>query len=163
MLKNTSLRMKLMTGFALVAIIAAVIGGVGVTNLKKLAAADNRMFEMMTVPLAQIDDISTAFQRMRCNLLELQFADSNAKINDLGKRIADREKEIAENIPMFEKTLLTEEGQKLTKDLKENLDKYEYLQKKICILDKRRKEKRRIGFLERRNGEDQSGYTVSHS
>jgi methyl-accepting chemotaxis protein len=83
---------------------------------------------------------------MRCNLLEVQFADSNEKINDLEKRIADSEKEIAENIPKFEKTLLTEEGHKLTRDLKENLDRYEGLEKKYLSLISAGKKNEAVAF-----------------
>ena len=159
MFKNMSLKKKLMSGFVAVAVIAAVIGGVGAFNLKKLDDADTRMYEMMTVPLEQIAMTSTAFQRMRCDLLGMQFADSNEKINEIEKKIADREKEIAENIPKFEKTLLTEEGRKLNKDLKENLAKFEELEKKYdaqfkVVFDAIRElmrspepKKRPIGFL----------------
>jgi methyl-accepting chemotaxis protein len=57
MLKKMSLKMKLMTGFVSVAIIAVIIGGVGIVSLKKLDAAETKIYEMMTVPLAQIGDI----------------------------------------------------------------------------------------------------------
>jgi methyl-accepting chemotaxis protein len=134
MFKNMSLKMKLMSGFVALAIVAAVIGGVGIVNLKKLDAADARMYEMMTEPLGQLSDISTAFQRMRNNLLEMQLANSVTKVNDLEKRIADRQNEISENIPKFEKTLLTEEGRKLTRDLKENLGSYAAQEKKYVSL-----------------------------
>ncbi len=134
MLNNMSLRMKLMSGFILIAVIAAIIGGIGYFNLKKLDAADTKMYEMMTVPLGQIGDIRGSFQRMRSNLLEMQFAETPGAIKALEKKVADRDAEIASAIPLFEKSILTDEGHKLTKDLKDNLDSYEKLQQKYIAL-----------------------------
>jgi methyl-accepting chemotaxis protein len=134
MLKNMSLKMKLMSGFAAVAIVAAVIGGVGMYNINSLEKADARMYEKLTVPLEQIGMISGAFQRMRCNLLELQFAESNAQVADLEKRITARQKEIADNLPKFEQTILTADGQKLMKELKENMVIFEEQTKKYITM-----------------------------
>jgi len=50
-MSNMSLKMKLMTGFILVAIIAAVIGLIGIIDIKKIDTADTVLYEKITVPL----------------------------------------------------------------------------------------------------------------
>lgn len=134
MLNNMSLKKKLMAGFVSLAVVAAVIGGVGAYNINTLQNADRKMYETMTVPLEQFAISSTAFQRMRCDLLGMQFADSSATIADAEKRVAERQKDLDENLPKIEKTILTAEGQNLMKDLKENVARFEVQCKKYVPL-----------------------------
>ena len=67
---DMKLKAKLMTGFILVALVAAIIGGVGIQKLKQLDDADTKMYEKITMPLGDLADISTDFQRIRINVRE---------------------------------------------------------------------------------------------
>jgi methyl-accepting chemotaxis protein len=128
--QNLKISVKLLSAFIIVAIIAGIIGIVGVKEIKVIDDADTKLYEMMTVPLGQLGDIGVAFQRIRCNMLEMQFVDSNEAMKSLEARSAEHEKEIAEIMPKYEKTILTDEGRKLFKDFQDNLKKFNELSKK---------------------------------
>ena len=121
-MSNMSLKMKLMTGFILVAIIAAVIGGIGIIDIKKIDNADTVLYEKITVPLGEIGEAAIAFQRMRCNLAEMQIVSTSEELKDLVKRVVERQADIAKLLASFEKTLVTEEGKKRIAELKKGVD-----------------------------------------
>jgi methyl-accepting chemotaxis protein len=124
MLNNMSLKKKLIVGFIVVAIIAAAIGGVGIFNINKIDAAGNLMYEKLTVPLGEIGDASTAFQRMRCNLIEMQQAGTSMEIKDLEKRVSERTADISGLLISYEKTLVSEEGRKRMGDIKTAMGRF---------------------------------------
>ncbi|GAB4301851.1 MAG: hypothetical protein Fur0034_16080 [Desulfuromonadia bacterium] len=115
---------KLMTGFILVAIVAGVIGGFGITRIKHIDEDGTHLYTNMTVPLAEIGAISTSFQRMRCNMLEMVVAESADKVNENKKRADNRNADIATVMESFQKTILTEEGRKQFADLQQKLNAF---------------------------------------
>lgn len=98
---NMKIGTKLLSGFVLVALIAGIIGWVGVSNMRGIAAKDTMMYKNMLVPITQLGGISTAFQRVRVNLAKVL----------LSKSAADKEK-YREQI-----TTLSNEMSKLTEEL----------------------------------------------
>ena len=117
-INSLRLKTRLLGGFLIVAIIAAVIGTVGIWNLKKLDNADTLLYEKMTVPIEQLGIIADSFQRMRANLLEMTIADNAAAIKDMEKRVEDRRKEISDMASKVEPTMLTDEGRKAFSEFK---------------------------------------------
>jgi methyl-accepting chemotaxis protein len=118
MLSNMSLRKKLMSGFVLVALIAGVIGAVGIIELKRIEAADTLLFEKVTVPIEQLSNMSDAFQRIRVNVRDLIGASNSEERQRFEGRITELRKELGDNEDKFEKTILTDEGHKLFEDFK---------------------------------------------
>ena len=87
---------KLLSSFILVALIAGVIGYVGVAKLKLLDAAGQAMYGMNTLPLGDLLDVSTFYQRQRGNmrdlLLDRTIEEKNkhlAEIKELEKQVDD--------------------------------------------------------------------------
>ena len=78
---NLKVSAKLLLGFVLVAVIAAIIGILGIMDLKELNDSDTEMYENMTVPIAQMSDISTNFQRIRVNTREVIIANTNEEVS----------------------------------------------------------------------------------
>ena len=155
---NMTLKGKLLTGFIVVAVIAAVIGGVGIYNLKKISAADTRLYEKITVPLGELSDISTAFQRVRINLRE---ATGETKPQERQKDIETIKKlrqEISEKSDIFEKTILTEEGRKMFADFKASREAYGKVIDKAIGLSEAGKYAEAGAFL----GSDVDHYPVEH-
>ena len=127
---NMKLKAKLMTGFIMVAVIAAVIGTLGIQKIHQLEAADTKMYEKMTVPIGDIGEVATAFQRMRCNLLEMYTADSTERLNDQKKRADERDKEIEELSAKYEKSLFTDAGRKMFQEFRAEYKKFDEPEKK---------------------------------
>jgi methyl-accepting chemotaxis protein len=129
MFKNMKLRTKLMSGFMLVVIIAAAIGLTGAYDIQKLEKADTKLYEKVTVPLSDIAEVSTDFQRMRNNLLEILVATSATEIKGLEARIKEREEVIAKGLAAYEKSIITDEGKKKMDELKAALSRFEEQEK----------------------------------
>ncbi|MRR07101.1 MAG: methyl-accepting chemotaxis protein [Deltaproteobacteria bacterium] len=75
---NMKVSTKLLSGFVLVAMIAGIIGWVGVKNLRNIAAKDMMMYSDMLVPIAELSRVSTAFQRVRVNLAKVLLVKDKA-------------------------------------------------------------------------------------
>jgi len=121
---NMTLKGKLLTGFVLVAIVAAIIGGVGIYNIHKMDEADTKLYEKITIPIADLGNISTGFQRTRINLREMVGAESHADKQAAIDTIKKIRAENTERIDAFEKTILTDEGRKLFEEFKKSREAY---------------------------------------
>ena len=132
---NMTLKGKLLAGFITVAIIAGVIGGFGIYQLKLIDKADTKLYQKMMVPLGELAQISTDFQRLRVNLRD-RIATAAPEEQ---KRLADRIKDVRESIgkysDQYEKTILTEEGRKQFEDFKKTRTVYGPLMDKVIALD----------------------------
>lgn len=121
---NLKISVKLLSAFIIVALIAGVIGTIGVVELRQIATADEILYEKITVPVNDLGDIVASFQRVRINLREMVGADSAADkqaAQDLIKKLRD---DISVKSDAFEKTILTEEGKKLFEDFKKTREAY---------------------------------------
>jgi methyl-accepting chemotaxis protein len=126
---NLKISTKLITGFVIVSLIAAMIGFIGILKIREIDAADTKLYEKMAVPLGEIGALATSFQRMRCNLLEMLVAETPEKLNDQRKRADDRDKEIDELMAKFKTTILTEAGHKMFKEFEENYKRFDDAEK----------------------------------
>src|ERR1039458_6319047 len=64
MLSNIlELRTKMITGFVLVALITAVVGMIALRSMSMMAQADQRLYEDATVPLPELSNIGTSFEK----------------------------------------------------------------------------------------------------
>ena len=115
---NMKLKAKLMTGFILVAIVAGVIGTFAIIEIKQIAEADEKLYEKITIPLNDLADISTAFQRQRVNSRDLIDAVSTEEKQKFANRIKELREGNSKSVAAFEKTILTDEGRKLFEDYK---------------------------------------------
>ena len=75
---NLKTGVKLIGGFLAVVVITIIVGVVGITQLRAIDAADTWLYENMTVPLGELVDITTTYQRMRVNLRDLLLAETAA-------------------------------------------------------------------------------------
>jgi methyl-accepting chemotaxis protein len=121
---NMKLKAKLMTGFILVAIFAGAIGWYGIMEINQINDADTRLYEKITMPIADLGNISTGFQRIRINLRELVGAESQADKQTAVELIKKLRSENADRAASFEKTILTDEGRKLFEDFKKSREAY---------------------------------------
>ncbi len=106
---NLKIRAKLLIGFILIALIVGLVGYVGMTNIKALDESDTELYEQMTVPIAQLSDLSTAFQRVRANVRDAILANDLQTINDVVNKINERKVELDTAATEIEKTLTSEE------------------------------------------------------
>lgn len=107
---NQKISVKLIMSFTLVAIIAGVIGFVGVKNITTINKADTKLYTHMTVPMGQLVDISTEFQRVRVNLRDAILADNPEDAKSFTDKAKSLDAQMSKDIDVFAKTILTKEG-----------------------------------------------------
>lgn len=122
---NLKLKARLIAGFSLVALIAAVIGLIGIKYIKNIDDDDMMMYERAAAPLAQLDDIAGAFYKERLHSLELVQDDrqetKTTAMDNIKKQRAEMDK-ISEEL---KKSFMTEEGRKLFQGFVSARNEYE--------------------------------------
>lgn len=106
---NVRVGAKLIISFILVAFISGAMGVYAIYNIKTLDKSDTVLYENMTVPLQEIGQISTAFQRTRVNARDAIFAQTPDDIQANIDSITERRAEIDELAASFEKTIASDE------------------------------------------------------
>ena len=124
MFKNMKLAAKTMSGFIAIALIAAIIGAVGIVKIKLISSADMMMYQKIVVPLGEMADISVYFQRLRVNTRDAIYAKTQDERTVFEKKIQDIRNQIAEVSRSYEKTLFTDEGKSLFEQFKKARENY---------------------------------------
>jgi methyl-accepting chemotaxis protein len=141
------LKSKLLTGFMLVAVIAGVVGGIGIKFIKQIDAQDEKLYEKITVPLGDLANMSIAFQRVRINVRDLVETKDDKENQFFKDNILKLRQTITERSDKFEKTILTDEGRKLFSEFKEARNVYADYLTKIIELDSAKKDTEAIALL----------------
>ena len=115
---NLKISVKLLSAFIVVAVIAGIIGGIGIIELKKLDDNGDKMYNKITMPISDLGDISTAFQRQRVNSRDLIDATTAEEKQKFANRIKELREGNNKAVESFEKTILTEDGKKLFAEYK---------------------------------------------
>jgi methyl-accepting chemotaxis protein len=144
---NLKIGTKLISSFLLVAVIAAVIGAVGIIKIRQIDDADAKLYEKITVPLGDLAFISTSFQRARINLRD--FVGSNdPKEKQLAlDTLMQLRQGVRERVEKFEKTIITDEGRRLFAELKESRNIYMGYLDQMLELDKAGKNAKATALL----------------
>ncbi|MCX6135357.1 MAG: methyl-accepting chemotaxis protein [Ignavibacteriales bacterium] len=95
---DLSIAKKVIGCFMIVAVIAAANGYQGITSLQKVGAADLKLYEEMTLPLANCEGISTNFHRLRSDLFTILLATDPQRIAESASKISDRRADIEMNV-----------------------------------------------------------------
>lgn len=109
--KNLKIRTKLLTSFILIALLVGVVGFIGIVNTWSLQESDQELYENMTVPISQVGQMSTTFQKMRVNLRDMILANDPALIQSIEKSIAEDQQKIDTLAGDYQKTIQTDEMQ----------------------------------------------------
>jgi methyl-accepting chemotaxis protein len=109
---------KLVSGFLLVALVAAAIGLVGIEEIDKINRADSMLYEKLTVPLGDLGEIAVAFQKVRIDLRDLVETDDSGEKERIKEQIKSLRASIGEKVSALEKTIVTEEGHRLLEEYK---------------------------------------------
>ncbi len=111
--QNMKISKKLILGFGIVLAVAIAVGTVGVLNMQSIANNGQEMYEHMTMPIAELTQIATAFQRIRVNLREMILLTDPNEISDTLARAEERRAEMTEQQEAFAEKILSPELQKV--------------------------------------------------
>jgi len=106
---NMKISAKLILGFITVVLIVLAMGIVGFVSLKSVSKSDAQLYNNMTVPIQQMAEISTEFQRMRVNIRDMILTSNQEEIADYSNKIQERRANIDKLSTEFEKLILSKE------------------------------------------------------
>jgi methyl-accepting chemotaxis protein len=124
----------LISGFVIVAIIAGIIGGIGIYKILQIKEIAAEMYTKDTVPLGTLVQLGINSQKARVNLrgmmLDTDQERMAANADGLKKRYEDVEKLLAE----FEKNVTSEDGRKEITQIKSLVSGYKPIWEEIVNL-----------------------------
>jgi methyl-accepting chemotaxis protein len=121
---NLKISAKLLSGFIMVAIIAAVVGAVGIVSLKSADKSDTELYESMTVPISQLADINKEFQMIRVEIRNIIIETDAAKMKVIEDSIIQRKADLQSVSQEYEKTILSDKMKDLFKVYTNNMDSF---------------------------------------
>jgi len=136
---NLKISVKLILSFVLVALIAGLIGYEGISSLKTADNSDTFLYEANTFPLSLSSNISTSFQRMRANGLELVISTTSTDSENAVDKINSRNAEIEKTFSDFEKVNLPDESRQAVNNAKNNYEQFQIDFKRLIDLAKNKK------------------------
>ena len=131
---NMKISAKLVSSFCLMAIIAAVIGTLSVLKLTTLRDTAEEMYAVNTVPLSDLIDVTTQYQRMRVNVREL-FIDRTQE--DRQKHVAlinELDHQIDVSMKKVDDSSKAPDIKKLVAEAQAALNNYDPIREKIATL-----------------------------
>ena len=144
---NLKIGTKLLAGFIVVALIAGIIGFVGISNLRNIAKLDAELYELCTVPIADLNDTSLALQKIRVAYRDIVL---DKTLEDKNKRMAklqELDKVMGEGLAKIEKTIKAEEIKKEFANLKEAQTRFAPIRDKIINLSMQGKNDEALAFM----------------
>ena len=123
--KSLRLASQLLSAFILVALIAGVIGTIGIVNVGQLAASDKFMYEHATAPMKNLDAFNGNFQLVRNALSKLPAAPDKAKMDGVVAAHAKHWKLLQEALDAYSKQVFTSEEKSNLARLRELVANYD--------------------------------------
>ncbi len=135
-MNNLKIRTKLLASFIFVAILAGILGYVGITNMKKLDDADTKMYENAVIPLGYCVDIASYFHRIRVNVREIVLSDTKEEAETFYNIIDEYSENMDDLLSKYEPTIVDDVDRR-------NFDKvvaakkvyFDYIPKLKAIMD----------------------------
>lgn len=110
---------KITSSFMVVALIAGIIGFIGVKEINVIEAADTKLYEKMTVPLADLGDMGMGFEQLRISARAYARVDTAQGRQTALDEIKELRQKLGVDADNFEKTILTDEGRTLFQRFKD--------------------------------------------
>ncbi len=137
---NLKIGVKMISSFMLISLICGVMGIYAIYDIKSINKSDIELYQNMTVPVSQMGEISTEFQRLRVAVRDLIIAQSPNEIAVYIQEIEKRKENIDKLSDSFEKTILSSELTKQFEDFKKAKADYAPKLDKVIELAKANKD-----------------------
>jgi len=130
-LDNIKMGPKLIGSYLILAALAALVGTVGIKQIRVIDEADTKLYEKMTIPLGEMGDMMQLFQRQRVNLRD---AIMTGDVERYGGRIKEIEGQLTKIEESFQKSILTDKGKEAYKAYRDANDTYDGVTVKALAL-----------------------------
>lgn len=146
-LKNIKIGTKLIAGFIIVAFIAGIVGFIGIVKINETNKNYSDLYKNYGVSIGDIADVSTSYQRMRINLINIILDKDGTSNNNYVDKVRTYDKEIQDSLLEFEKSIQTDAGRQELSNLKVLLDKYNDIKENIISLAVANKEEEALALM----------------
>ncbi|WKY47911.1 methyl-accepting chemotaxis protein [Eubacteriaceae bacterium ES3] len=106
---NLKIRTKLISSFVIVAALVGLVGTIGIKNINTLNENSDQLYQHITVPIADIGALSTAFQRSRVNIRDMIAESDPDEISYYAEQFRTRNDEIDELAAKLQTSIQSEE------------------------------------------------------
>jgi methyl-accepting chemotaxis protein len=135
MFDDVKLRTKMIGGFLFIAMISTVIGTISLTNMHKMAQADQRLYDESTVPLPELSRIAVSVQLMRIASRDFIAAQDDAvRRATFEQQIQQRADDVKQNADSYERRNLSPEMRRTLVDFTQYHKTYEAYVSQIVAL-----------------------------
>lgn len=146
---NLKIGTKILTGFFMVAIVATIIGVMGIISLNTLDKKDTEMYEKMTVPMANLYNMTESLEKTRVGIRDVIMETDAKKILDAEVKLKESKDSFSKNSIEFSKTTLTEEGKEVIKNTDDAKAAYDKVVDDVILLAKENKNALALVVLKR--------------
>lgn len=124
MLDNMKIGTKLTAGFLMVALIATIIGVIGVVFMQNIKTTGNKIYSSSIIPLADMITVYGNFEKVRIAARNtLLYKDANIVEKNLGK-MDDLTKASNDKVEHYKTTLIDEDDKKICENLVDAMKGY---------------------------------------
>jgi methyl-accepting chemotaxis protein len=124
MLNKMKIGPKLIGGFLIVALIAAIVGIVGTMNIKTIGKKDMLLYGKVTTSLVYLGEIGQDFGRLRTNVIKILAGENDAEIKRAQERINKFDASIRETMKLKESTYYDENDRKIFEAFSTSYEEY---------------------------------------
>lgn len=124
---NLRIAAKLITGFLIVALIAGMVGVVGIINIKALDKADTLLYEENALGLEYTGNASVYYQRVRFNALKMIVVDDVGQLDTCITNIKDYSEKANDFLKKYEDGIISDVDRKQFDTLKQQWEQYKSL------------------------------------
>ncbi len=114
---NRKIATKMIIGFVLVALIAAVVGVIGIQNMRTINQADTELYELNLVPITYLGQMTQTFQEVRSYMYYAILAETSEGRAEALDKMNERRAVFGEAYEAFGAVPMSEEEQKLYTEL----------------------------------------------
>lgn len=131
---NLKISKKLMLSFLLLAIIAGILGYVGIKEIRSIQMADTKLYEENTEPFVPINNVAVAFQMRRVQLKDMLLKDDLAQRQENVDRIAELDEGVSDSMLELKEHVRSAKMRKEYTDLQDALQTYQLIQEEYIRL-----------------------------
>lgn len=131
---NLKISAKLLSAFIMVALIAGIVGYIGIKNIKEIDTKYTALWEEFGIALGDISSAEANYQLSRIALRDLILEKNIAEKNKYVAAIKDLDKSIDEDLAKYEKSIRTDEGRKEFARLKTAMANFAPVRERIISL-----------------------------
>lgn len=160
MFEKMTLRVKLLLGFSSVALIVAIVGIFGIVQLKKMSAADTKLYEYITMPIAQINQVAEDIQELRSVYRDMINTSDPQKFQGYENRLQELRENIQKNCDEYYKSCWTDHDKEIYNEFYKELAPYHTETDKIIALAKANNDEAALNMLYDDNSLFRKHYTA---